>query len=207
MKPHTVVNEYRLNNIRLLDDTKLINDIMLARENYTEDIYDKLHFTKKYDTVRLDLTNTSLISDMINIIMTYVNDDFVVKYRLNKAHPQASIGVYCKLKGNIWLKNYDVWFLFWINNRDLAIFFSEHNTGFSTAHGYFHMEKLDRDYEIHNKRSNSNVESLTIDSMMNVLDYEITHTTLYITRLIKQVLDELCKKLRPHVCTIPQSEL
>lgn len=68
--------------IYLLNRKQLVNDY--ARIQFGDTIFGSLLFVKKYHEIIPCLSLTPLIQDICNIIMTYVNDKFEVKYIIQR---------------------------------------------------------------------------------------------------------------------------
>lgn len=67
---------------------------------YAHVIDDVLIFVKKYPDVQDHLSAINMISDLSNIIMTYVNDEIFVPYTIIDRE------IYLNICGNIWLTDY-----------------------------------------------------------------------------------------------------
>lgn len=183
------IAKYDLNAIQLLNGDKLLLDMNNSKKS---NVCGKLVFTKTYAYITPLLYETSLIADLINIVMIYVNDEIYVSYEIANAY---GINIYCKMTGSIWFDEYNIWYAYYIGSHYTDIYFSKYNNIFRNNSKKFYIDGLDGEYKLYVGRKTSTVECSQLSNMPScsyIRDhgYEMTCHVFHMMRMVKKLLDD-----------------
>lgn len=115
-----------------------MNFILLNQQSFVQNINsrkihlsDELFFKVEHESVRKDLIHTNMISDLYNIIMTYVNDEIIVNYEIISSQISGGISIYYTLNCDIWLAKYEFCYVDYVQDFEYPLksimYLSENN--------------------------------------------------------------------------------
>lgn len=137
--------------LTILNAQQFVDDIY-AFQKTKEEKSGVLYLTKSYPMYYF--SDTSLITDVISVIMTYVNDEIDVKYLIvvNAAISNTNMSIYYSINGSIWLEEYYFDYADYISELANDVFFSVFNN-ILTSNTPFSMNALDLKHKIYSSNS------------------------------------------------------